>query len=304
MALMATFGAMGDYGQLGFFFDEATLALGRNDANSFVFVDQYGARVVFSGSGFTFAGGLVTGGTITDAVYRDADNKVLFSVANASANASLLEFDTTKQLELLGARNDSIYGTNKVDYLIPGSNAGNDKIYAYGGNDTINGSSGNNFYHGGTGSDSVNYVRANVEVGTHGIVVRVADGEVDNAWGGVDRFVSIERFSGTQFDDRFVGNNASNSFNGEAGNDVLIGKGGADTFVYFDDSGRDRITDFGRGADKIMLTFIDGIDTFADVRSVMSQSGNDVVIDLGAGNDITLVNTLLSEMTKADFTIL
>jgi hypothetical protein len=73
------------------------------------------------------------------------------------------------------------------------------------------------------------------------------------------------------------------------GNDDLVGDdaekvtgviGGADLFVFLEDSGQDRITDFQSGIDKVDLTAL-GI-TFSDLT--FTQVGADILVDLDAAN--------------------
>ncbi|NJL83828.1 MAG: hypothetical protein HC890_14460 [Chloroflexaceae bacterium] len=47
-----------------------------------------------------------------------------------------------------------------------------------------------------------------------------------------DVLVSVENVTGTDFDDRLIGNGAANRLDGGEGQDTLTGGGGADTFVY------------------------------------------------------------------------
>lgn len=92
--------------------------------------------------------------------------------------------------------------------------------------------------------------------------------------------VGIENAAGSGFDDRITGNGLSNLLDGNAGNDVIAGSGGRDmllgdggrdrltggkgndtltgggkrdTFVFDTGSGRDTITDFQDGVDRILL---------------------------------------------------
>lgn len=76
----------------------------------------------------------------------------------------------------------------------------------------------------------------------------------------------IENAVGGESRDYLVGNDVANMLKGNGGDDVLNGLGGddelwggagADTFVFFDNSGRDTIRDFLSGTDKIDLAQID-----------------------------------------------
>jgi serralysin len=59
--------------------------------------------------------------------------------------------------------------------------------------------------------------------------------------------------------DELMGNDAGNRLDGGAGNDLFTGNGGADTFVFNNLGGTDRIADFARGSDKIDVRGIDAV---------------------------------------------
>jgi hypothetical protein len=88
-----------------------------------------------------------------------------------------------------------------------------------------------------------------------------------------------------------------------SGNDLFRGQGGHDTFVFAANFGRDVITDFratGRSHDVVEFSRT-VFDSFAEVLAHASQSGQDVVIDAGEGNTLTLRNTSLTSLDRTDF---
>jgi Ca2+-binding RTX toxin-like protein len=99
------------------------------------------------------------------------------------------------------------------------------------------------------------------------------------------------------------GANGSDSLNGGTGDDVLTGGFGDDVFVFNSGGGADTITDFGEGNDVIDLSdFADsGYDSLANVKSYSTQIGNDVNIDLGNGNSVTLGGVDLIGLHADDF---
>jgi Ca2+-binding RTX toxin-like protein len=116
---------------------------------------------------------------------------------------------------------------NASDNTMTG-NAGANTLSGGGGNDTINGAGGADILDGGAGIDTLG-----------------GDAGADTINGG----------AGNDIIDGGAGNDI---LRGDAGNDRLTGDLGADRFTY--DSltlGRDTITDFGIGADKIDLSAID-----------------------------------------------
>lgn len=99
---------------------------------------------------------------------------------------------------------------------------------------------------------------------------------------GIAYGVTIENATGGSGADTITGNSAANTIIGGAGNDVLTGGAGGDTFGFSAGFGADRITDFTTGQDVIHF---DGFSALTGTSVV----GGDTVIDMGAGNSITLV---------------
>jgi hypothetical protein len=80
---------------------------------------------------------------------------------------------------------------------------------------------------------------------------------------------------------------------------------GDDTFVFALGDDNDRYVDFTAGAgtdDVIELSgFGTSFDEFSEVFAAASQQGSNVVIDFGAGDAITLLNTTLANLHEDDF---
>lgn len=139
--------------------------------------------------------------------------------------------------------------------------AGNDRLFGLGGDDEIDGGPGDDLLEGGDGADDL-------------------DGDAGN--------------------DSLFGGTGNDLLNGGAGNDILTGGAGADVFEFYRGSGRDVITDFTNGVDRIE---IDGLGR-AGIEALIGaarQVGRDVVLDLGSGNAVTLQNFLLSDLDLSDF---
>lgn len=169
---------------------------------------------------------------------------------------------------------------------------------------------GNDRLEGGAGDDEIN--------GDNGWL-----GMSGNARGGNDHL------DGGSGDDLLVGDGQIMSGNARCGNDVLIGgigndrlygdadalqstldhvTRGLDRFVFAKGSGLDTIFDFEDNGDVIDLTGVRGINRFSQVQAQSIQSGDDVVIDLGAAagglagsNVLTLVDFSLADLSRADF---
>jgi len=95
----------------------------------------------------------------------------------------------------------------------------------------------------------------------------------------------------------------SNLLTSTEGNDLLVGNGHHDTFVFAPNFGNDVVTDFraqGRGHDVVQFSK-SVFDSFADVLAHATQSGQNVVISDTAGDSLTLKNVKLTALDKHDF---
>ncbi|WP_128935729.1 VCBS domain-containing protein [Bradyrhizobium zhanjiangense] len=186
------------------------------------------------------------------------------------------------------------------------------------GNDTFDaaGFVGANFFQGGSGNDAITgNGSTQIQYGsaTSGVTVNLAggtadgDGSVghDTITGGVTNVAGSnfnDTITGSASGDQLFGNNGNDLLNGGAGNDFLGGGLGADTFVYATGGGADTIGDFLQAqTDKIDLTGVAGVSSFAQVQALATQVGLNTVIDFGNGDSLTLSNVTLSNLTAADF---
>ena len=101
--------------------------------------------------------------------------------------------------------------------------------------------------------------------------------------------------------DYLAGGAGNDVLDGGTGNDQLSGGSGADTYVIAALAGSDIITDFASSEDKIDILAY-GFASFGDVLSRASQSGGNVLIQLGLAQQLTLWNVQLSSLTAANFT--
>ena len=100
-----------------------------------------------------------------------------------------------------------------------------------------------------------------------------------------------------------LGSTSNNTLTSTAGNDLFVGNGGRDTFVFAPNFGNDVITDYsagGRSHDFIQFSK-SVFDNFASVLAHASQIGQDVVISADASDSVTLKNTKLSALNSQDF---
>jgi hypothetical protein len=107
------------------------------------------------------------------------------------------------------------------------------------------------------------------------------------------------------FGSLLLGTSGADTLTSTAGNDILVGRGGADTFSFAATFGQDIIADFavsGTGHDIINFHAISVLDNFANVKSHASNVGSGVLITLDANNTLTLNNVSKASLTSADFT--
>ena len=152
---------------------------------------------------------------------------------------------------------DTLFGNSQGNMLSGGD--GHDFLQARGGDDSVYGGNGDDYLGGGTGDDLLDggagFDRASFSNGSTGPVtvdLRI-QGLAQNTGLGMDTLVDIEAASGTAFGDTITGNNGDNwlwgasdgtgddTLDGQEGNDliengagnhVIIGGDGVDTFRY------------------------------------------------------------------------
>jgi Ca2+-binding RTX toxin-like protein len=225
--------------------------------------------------------------------------------------------------------NDTIIGHAGANNFLGG--AGNDVLRGLDGMDFLDGGAGADVIDGGAGNDFAAYGSA-----TSGVTADLGGPSNNTGDAAGDSYIDIENLSGSNFNDILRGNAADNflggglgadRLEGGAGNDGLQGGQGADiliggagndfltgdesgffaddTFVFSTGDGADTISDFVAGAgtlDKIDLTGVAGLDTFAQLQAMLSQPQlGTTVIDFGGGDRITLLNVAPSQLHQDDF---
>lgn len=104
---------------------------------------------------------------------------------------------------------------------------------------------------------------------------------------------------GNTGDNRLTGELGVDWLDGGRGNDILTSGSGADVFVFKTNSDDDVITDFADGIDKINLQNHTGIEKFGDLG--VKQNGDNVIVDLGGGDTVTLRDFDKADLSSADF---
>ena len=81
---------------------------------------------------------------------------------------------------------------------------------------------------------------------------------------------------------------------------MLTGGAGADVFEFETGDGRDVITDWGRGADRMELDDF-GYSSFRQVMRDATQVGDDLVFAFGRGTEVTVQDTTKADFSAGDF---
>ncbi len=191
---------------------------------------------------------------------------------------------------LLG--NDTVTGLGGSDTL--SGDGGADVIIGNGGRDFLSGGGGKDSIVGGGGKDSIS--------GNGGRDTLEGSGGRDTIDGGGGR----DALSGGGGKDLLTGGGGKDELDGGGGKDTLVGgrgrdelTGGAgrDTFKFERGDGRDTITDFRQGQDRIVVN--DREDLLAALDSVQ-QRGENVFISF-ANVKITVLDSDADAFTAADF---
>jgi Ca2+-binding RTX toxin-like protein len=133
-----------------------------------------------------------------------------------------------------GPSHDALIGNSGSDLILGGG--ARDDLAGHAGADILIGNQGRDRIDGGAGGDAL--------------------------FGGDGR----DRISGKRGNDWIEGGAGGDRLLGGAGNDTLAGGQGKDKFVFTDGAGRDRITDFQDGLDRIVFKghdLVGGIDDLA-----------------------------------------
>lgn len=292
-------------------FNQNTLALEDGATSTKATIsDGFGYGFELSGTGLTYDSDGLSGGTVNKIVFFSEDGTML-TVTGGGYTATSLPTDNVYNLfTLLQQSNDTIQGSDGAESIFDGLNAGNDKVFAKGGDDEVMGSAGKNTLDGGDGLDKLNYSSSQFDKSAKsGVTIDVAKGTATNPWGDMDTFSNFEYYVGTHKNDTFKGGVAADIFEGYRGADTFTGGKGSDIFVFYGGSGKDTITDFGKGGDSMHLSNLYSHDpmpvqysSFEDIQSLMSQKDAGVLLDFGGGDSILFKGLKIADLTVDHFT--
>ncbi|MBK8458526.1 MAG: hypothetical protein IPL47_16565 [Phyllobacteriaceae bacterium] len=226
---------------------------------------------------------------------------------NDKFDASSADFLTVQQGQ---GGSDTLVGGSDRDFLFGGSE--NDFLFGNDGSDTLEGGAGADEFDGGGGSDFFRIDAADrvfnggdgrdviVALDAAGVFAFLAPTSVEFAVGftgndifdatGAGFFVEMKGLGGS--DQLYAGNAGSILEGGEggdslvsgAGTDNFVGGAAADTFFFLDGGGQDFIFDWQDGLDRINLSFVSAIASFADlVIDTSAAASNWFGVDYGSG---------------------
>lgn len=198
----------------------------------------------------------------------------------------LLEGDNGRDTLLGGAGNDQLFGGNDDD-LLDGGNGddvliggnGADALYAGTGNDRLSGGNGSDLLASGAGDDQIE--------GGNGddLIVAGSGADLIDAGNGND---FIDAGAG---DDRIVAGNGDDFIVGGKGNDRIDAGKGLNVIAFNRGDGQDILLRDGEGKDddhQQNTLSLGGDIGYADLK--LKKTGRDLLLDLGAGDQITLEN--------------
>jgi Ca2+-binding RTX toxin-like protein len=183
------------------------------------------------------------------------------------ATYTMASYANVERLTYTGVANATLTG-----------NSGNNVITGSTGNDTLRGGGGADVLTGGGGTDTASYSTANAAV-TIDLVNGLHTGDAAG-----DSFDSIEAFTGSNYNDRFIASSAADTLNGGAGNLDSIDYSLSGGAVSVDlnaavqsggDAAGDRLTGFER---VVGSAFDDTLSSSTSSHNLSGGDGNDIYV--------------------------
>ncbi|MCB4824882.1 family 16 glycosylhydrolase [Roseicella aerolata] len=177
----------------------------------------------------------------------------------------------------------------------------NDMIWTPGGGATVSGGRGDDTYHLYNMQDQV------LELPDEGIDTVLSYLPAYRLPANIENLAVQSANSAGTGNERaniLAGRAGSQTLDGGAGNDILTGGTGADVFVMQAGTGRDLITDFEHGVDRLVIGGGHAqFTSFAVVLAALTQNGSDVVLRLSATDSVTFAGKTLSAFSMDDFAL-
>ncbi|NVO00624.1 MAG: Ig-like domain-containing protein, partial [Geobacteraceae bacterium] len=156
---------------------------------------------------------------------------VSYDYASAGIKASLTAGLVTETGDATGDifhNVENLTGSSFDDFLI--GDSGINILRGGAGNDILEGMGGADIFDGGIGNNTASYEHANGAVICNLYQNKGYGGDALN-----DTYSNIQNLIGSRFADNLTGDNNDNIINGGLGDNVMVGLGGADTFIGGDD---------------------------------------------------------------------
>ena len=206
---------------------------------------------------------------------------------------------------------EQVVGSDYNDWLIGGSTGvefnagtGNETMIGGTGNVTFDirthnpGSNFSDYIAGGSGYNILNYSGAPGPVN-----VNMATETTSNYYGGTDYFSNIQEVLGSAYNDALTASSTSALFNGEGGNNTMVGGAGNDLFElwsdgpgtdnsnYINGGGGINTLDYSQSPGPVNVNlmtgqssnYYGGTDYFSNIQDVVGSPFNDVLVANGAG---------------------
>ena len=262
-------------------YDTAATATGNELDNVLTVTDGYSAYLSSLGCSVTYInsvaqGDILDGGAGADTMSGGYGNDIYY-VDNAG--------DVV--IEIAGRGTDTVYasasytlGANVENMVLTGTTAINGAGNTL--NNTLTGNSGNNFLDGGAGNDTLS-VNAGINILQGGLG---NDTLTDTAGSNL-----LDGGAGT---DTLTGNTGNELFIGGTGNDTINTGTGADIIAFNRGDGQDTLV-ASTGADNTIS--LGGGIGYANLS--MSKAGNNLILDTGSGDTITLQDWFASTANRS-----
>jgi|GEM_PF-391341 len=294
--------------------------------NSYVLISNDGVDAVTGTFSGLAEGASFTSGTRTYAIsYAGDDGNDVTLTDTGAAPASSSGSDgggSGTALHLVGnAADETFLGSDGADTI--SAMAGNDQIYAGAGGDLAYGNQGSDTLWGEADTDTLYGGQdADVVYGNQGSDLLYGNLGTDALYGGRDADtvyggqggdllygnLGNDVLHGNRGADTLYGGQGDDTLSGGAGNDLLVGGLGADRYAFGTGDGADSVSGFSSSEGDVIAIAANvngtGIASVADLPARLStDSHGDAVLDLGAGNTVSLLGVRAAD-ASADWFVL